>query len=89
MKSTILIFIFLFSSFFTFSQELPKDPKSGKCYVRCTTPYVYVNEEVKVLVKPSHKKLKIIPAQFEKRTERVASKRLKVTSAKLGKEIVE
>ena len=93
MKTNIFTFIILFTSLFSFSQDLPKDPVPGKCYVRCTTPDIYVNEEVKVLVKPSFKKLKTVPAQFEKRTERViikqASKRLKVIPAKLKKEIVE
>ena len=55
MKTNIFTFIILFTSLFSFSQDLPKDPVPGKCYVRCTTPDIYVNEEVKVLVKPSLK----------------------------------
>ena len=92
MKFKLIIFFFSFFLFSAFSQDLPQNPEPGKCYVRCTTPDIYVNENVKVMVRPSYKKIKIIPAEFEKRTERVIvkqeSKRLKVIPAKWGKETV-
>ena len=56
------------------AQDLPQNPEPGKCYVRCTTPDVYVNEEVKIQIKPSYKIIKTIPAKFEKRTEKVLVK---------------
>lgn len=56
-----------FSVLNVFTQDLPQNPEPGKCYVRCTTPDVYVNEEVKIQIKPSYKVIKIIPARFEKK----------------------
>ena len=77
----------------SFSQDLPENPEAGKCYVRCTTPDVYVNEDVKIQIKPSYKIIKTVPAKFEKRTEKVLvkseEKRLKVIPAKWGKESVD
>ncbi|MGC6490332.1 MAG: OmpA family protein [Flavobacteriales bacterium] len=93
MKRTLILLFLFFAITQSFSQDLPENPEPGKCYVRCTTPDVYVNEEIKVLVKPSHKILKTIPAKFEKITERVivkeAEKKLKVIPAKWGKESVD
>jgi len=82
-----------FGSLSLLSQDLPQNPEPGKCYVRCTTPDVYVNEEVKILIKPSYKVIKIIPAKFEKRTEQVLvkseEKKLKVIPAKWSEEVIE
>ena len=76
----------------TLSQELPTNPEPGKCYVRCTTPDVYVNEAVTLTLKPSYKVLKVVPATYKKVTERVevkpASKKLTVVPAKWGTEKV-
>ena len=33
----------------TYSQDLPQNPEPGKCYVRCTTPDIYVKAEEKKL----------------------------------------
>ena len=72
------------------AQDLPKNPEPGECYVRCTTPDVYVNESVEILVTPSYTKLKVIPAEYKTVTEEVlikeASKRLEVVPAKWGTE---
>jgi OOP family OmpA-OmpF porin len=93
MKNLFLLVLFTVSYFNVFSQDLPQNPEPGKCYVRCTTPDVYVNEEVKIQIKPSYKIIKTIPAKFEKRTEKVLvkeqEKKLKVIPAKWGKESVE
>ena len=74
-------------------KDLPTNSEAGKCYVRCTTPDVYVNEKVKVQVKPSYKIIKTIPVKFEKRTEKVLvkseEKKLKVIPVKWGKESVD
>jgi hypothetical protein len=39
-----------------YAQDLPSNPEPGKCYVRCTTPDVYENEDVQVLMSPAYKK---------------------------------
>jgi hypothetical protein len=82
-----------FGSFALIAQDFPQNPEPGKCYVRCTTPDIYVNEEVKIQIKPSYKIIKTIPAKFEKRTEKVLvkaeEKKLKVVPAKWGKEVIE
>lgn len=92
MKTYLFTILILVSNYTVFAQDLPKNPEPGKCYVRCTTPDVYINEEVKVLVRPSYKKITTIPAKFEKRTERVLvreeEKKLKVIPAKWGKESI-
>ncbi len=57
-----------------FAQDLPKDPEPGKCYVRCVTPDVYKNEEVKVMVKPEYKTIKTYPAEYKTVEESVLVK---------------
>ena len=93
MKKILLLGLLVSYAISSFSQDLPTNPEAGKCYVRCTTPDVYVNEEVKVQVKPSYKIIKTIPAKFEKRTEKVLvkseEKKLKVIPVKWGKESVD
>ncbi len=84
--------LFIASVGTTFAQDLPANPEPGKCYVRCTTPAVYVNETVQVMTKPAYKKLKTIPAQYETVTERVlvkeAGKKLVVIPEKWGTETI-
>ncbi|MEE2802403.1 MAG: OmpA family protein [Bacteroidota bacterium] len=67
------------------AQDLPTNPEPGKCYVRCTTPDVYENEEVSIQSTPAYKKLRVVPATYETVTERVlvkeASKKLRVIPA--------
>ena len=48
MKKLLLMSLLAFSVLNVFTQDLPQNPEPGKCYVRCTTPDVYVNEEVKI-----------------------------------------
>lgn len=43
MKKIILFGISYLVASVAFSQDLPANPEPGKCYVRCTTPDVYVN----------------------------------------------
>jgi outer membrane protein OmpA-like peptidoglycan-associated protein len=57
-----------------YAQDLPSNPEPGKCYVRCTTPDVYENEDVQVLMSPAYKKLKVIPATYKTVTEEVMVK---------------
>jgi outer membrane protein OmpA-like peptidoglycan-associated protein len=74
------------------AQDLPANPEPGKCYVRCTTPDVYVNETMTINVKPAYKVLKTVPATYKTVTERVMvkveGKQLKVIPAKWGTETV-
>ncbi|NND16250.1 MAG: OmpA family protein [Eudoraea sp.] len=74
------------------SQDLPTNPEPGKCYVRCTTPDVYVNETVTITLKPAYKVLRTVPATFKTVTERVLvkeeGKKLSVVPAKWGTETV-
>ncbi len=74
------------------AQDLPQNPEPGKCYVRCTTPDVYVNETMTVEVKPAYKVLKTVPATFKTVTERVLikeeGKKMTVVPAKWGTETV-
>lgn len=74
------------------AQDLPTNPEAGKCYVRCTTPDVYVNETMTLTVKPAFKVLKTAPATYKTITERVMvkaeGKKLTVIPAKWGTETV-
>ncbi len=74
------------------AQDLPTNPEPGKCYVRCTTPDVYVNETVTVTTKPAYTVLKTFPATYKEVTERVLvkeeSKKLTIVPAKWGTETV-
>lgn len=68
-KHLLIISAFAFGSLF--AQDLPKNPEPGKCYVRCVTPDVYKNEEVKVLVKPEYKTIVTHPAEYRTVEEKV------------------
>ncbi|TMM59071.1 OmpA family protein [Maribacter algarum] len=74
------------------AQDLPTNPEPGKCYVRCTTPDVYVNETMTLTVKPAYKVLKTVPATFKTVTEQVevkaAGKKLTIIPEKWGTETV-
>lgn len=74
MKKIILLGLSLLVANVAFSQDLPTNPEPGKCYVRCVTPDIWVNQEVTVQVSPSYKKLSVIPAQYKKETITVDSK---------------
>jgi len=50
---------------------LPANPDPNKCYVRCVTPDVFETEEVRIQTRPAYKKLTVVPARYETRTERV------------------
>lgn len=52
----------------------PENPEPGKCYVRCITPDVWQEEEVRILEKPGHKELKVVPAEYKTMTEKVMVK---------------
>ncbi len=74
------------------AQDLPQNPEPGKCYVRCTTPDVYENDQVRVMTKPAYKVLKTYPADYKTVTERVLvkeeSKSMRIIPAKWGTETV-
>ncbi|MFS4415670.1 OmpA family protein [Maribacter sp. 2307ULW6-5] len=91
MKKVLFALAFM-TAMTTMAQDLPANPEPGKCYVRCTTPDVYVNETVTVTIKPAYKVLKTIPATFKEVTERVMikpeGKKLTVIPEKWGTETV-
>ncbi len=70
------------------AQDLPSNPEPGKCYVRCTTPDVWKNEEVTIQTAPSYKVLKAHGPQYstEKFTveTKPASSRLEVIPAEFS-----
>ena len=88
----LLLAAALAGGFFMQAQDLPTNPEPGKCYVRCTTPDVYVNETVTIVTKPAYKVLKTLPATFKTVTESVMikaeDKRLTIIPAKWGTETV-
>jgi outer membrane protein OmpA-like peptidoglycan-associated protein len=92
MRKIVLLGVALLISNLGFAQDLPSNPEPGKCYVRCTTPDVYVNETVQIMVKPAYKKLRTVPAVYETVTERVmvkaAGKKLVVIPEQWGTETV-
>lgn len=91
MKKLVFIMAALLSGSMM-AQDLPTNPEPGKCYVRCTTPDVYVNETVTVTLKPAYTVMKTVPATYKTVTERVlvkeAGKKLSVIPAKWGTETV-
>lgn len=91
MKKVLFLFAAMTASI-AMAQDLPTNPEPGKCYVRCTTPDVYVNETVTLTIKPAYKVLKTVPATFKTVTERVevkaAGKKLTVVPEKWGTETV-
>ncbi|MFK7811000.1 MAG: OmpA family protein [Maribacter sp.] len=91
MKKVLFLFAVMTASI-TIAQDLPANPEPGKCYVRCTTPDVYVNETMTLTIKPAYKVLKTVPATFKTVTERVevkaAGKKLTVVPEKWGTETV-
>jgi len=88
----VLFLLAAFAVTHSYAQDLPENPEPGKCYVRCTTPDVYVNETVTLTIKPAYKVLKTAPATFKTVTERVLvkeeGKKLTVVPAKWGTETV-
>jgi len=91
MKKVLLLFAVMTASI-SMAQDLPENPEPGKCYVRCTTPDVYVNETITLTINPAYKVLKTVPATFKTITERVevkaAGKKLTVIPEKWGTETI-
>ncbi len=89
----VLVFVLALVGITTFAQELPTNPETGKCYVRCKTPDKWENQDVTIEVSPAYKKLKVVPAQYGTETQEVvvqdAYKVLKVVPAKYGTETFE
>ena len=56
------------------AQDLPENPESGKCYVRCKTPDIWKNEDVTIETKAAYKKIVTHPAEYKTVTERVLTK---------------
>ncbi len=74
MKKIILLGFALMIASVSFAQDLPTNPEPGKCYVRCVTPDVWVNQDVTVQVTPAYKKLRVVPATYTTENITVESK---------------
>lgn len=74
MKKNTLLGLSLLVASVTFAQDLPTNPEPGKCYVRCVTPNIWVNQDVTVQVSPAYKRLSVVPAQYKKETITVDGK---------------
>lgn len=66
MKKTLLLCLMAFGSFALIAQDLPQNTEPGKCYVRCTTPDIYVNEEVKIQINSLTKSSKLFLLNLKK-----------------------
>lgn len=90
MKKSILFVLACLAFTFANAQDLPTNPEPGKCYIRCVTPDVWVNQDVTVQVSPAYKKLSVVPAQYKKETMTVEGKvpaqNLEVIPAEYGTE---
>jgi outer membrane protein OmpA-like peptidoglycan-associated protein len=93
MKKSILFVLACLATSFAFAQDLPTNPEPGKCYVRCVTPDIWVNQQVTVQVSPAYKKLSVVPAQYKTEMITVDSKsagqNLEVVPASYGTESFE
>ena len=76
MKNNLLI-VGLLATGFAFGQTtdntLPPEPKEGesRCYVKCVTPDVWKNEDVKVLERAEYTKYSKVYAKYETKSEKV------------------
>ncbi|GJM31953.1 MAG: hypothetical protein DHS20C18_09540 [Saprospiraceae bacterium] len=66
MKNLLLVATFLFSAFMVNAQDLPPNPEPGKCYVKCVTPDEFKDEEIRVEVMPSYRKITVKKAGYGK-----------------------
>ncbi|MCG1037209.1 OmpA family protein [Polaribacter sargassicola] len=74
MKKILFSGMLLMFGAVAFAQDLPQNPEPGKCYVRCTTPEVWKNEDVTIEIAPAYKKIITHPAEYKTVTERVLTK---------------
>ena len=74
MKKVLLTILSFVVCTVAFAQDLPTNPDPGKCYKRCVTPDVWVNQDVTIQVAPAYKKLKVVPAQYRTENEEVVVK---------------
>ena len=86
MRKTVLLTGFLVFGLSVSAQDLPENPEPGKCYVRCKTPDVWKNENVRIETKAAYNRIVTHPAVFKTVTERVMTKepstRLEIVPAK-------
>jgi outer membrane protein OmpA-like peptidoglycan-associated protein len=85
MKKIILSTLLMICGAQLIAQNLPENPEPGKCYVRCKTPEVWKNEDVKIEIYPEYNKIITHPATYKTVTERVMikeeGKRLEIVPA--------
>lgn len=76
MKFTTTLFAFLLVATVGLQAQngLPANPDPNKCYVRCITPDVFETQTATVQTAPAYKRLRVVPAEYENRTERVLVK---------------
>jgi len=70
----IIAFVICSTALLAQSDQLPPNPKPGKCYVKCVTTDEYRNIQERVMIAPSYTKLTIVPATYKNVTERVVVK---------------
>ena len=56
---------FLLSIGSKYFENLPENPDPNKCFAKCVVTDEYKEEEVIIITKPEHKRLEIIPAEYE------------------------
>lgn len=80
--ATLLVFV-TFLCHTLFAQNFPANPEPGACYIRC--PIEEIVEKEQVIVTPSYKQYKVVPAVYKTVEERVlvkeASKRYEYVPA--------
>lgn len=69
---TFLVFAVSFSTQALWAQNYPSNPEPGACYIRC--PIEEITEVEKVIVTPSYKSYKIVPAVYKTVEEQVLVK---------------
>jgi len=74
MKKILFFLLITLTASVSFGQDLPENPETGKCYVRCKTPDVYKNESVQLAVSPEYRKIVAYPAEYKTIQEKVLIK---------------
>lgn len=59
-----LIFLFIGNKL-SAQNGLPQNPEPGKCYIRCITEDKWKDQTKKVMIRPAHKKLAVVPAEYK------------------------
>lgn len=71
MKKLLFSFLLLCWYTSTTGQNFPTNPDPNKCYIKVTSQDVFDYRKVEKIIKPEHKVLSVIPAQYETITKTV------------------